>query len=62
MSHLQIIEGNALEKLPEIADESMDLIIADPPYNLGKEYGNNYDLKGFEEYLKFLNSLANGSP
>ena len=55
MSHLQIIEGNALEKLPEIADESVDLIIADPPYNLGKEYGNNYDLKGFEEYLKFSN-------
>ena len=53
MSHLQIIEGNALEKLPDIPDESIDLIVADPPYNLGKEYGNNYDLKGFEEYLKF---------
>ena len=53
MSHLQIIEGDALEKLPDIPDESVDLIIADPPYNLGKEYGNNYDLKGFEDYLKF---------
>ena len=31
----------------------VDLIIADPPYNLGKDYGNNNDLKNFEEYLSF---------
>ncbi len=53
MNHLQIIEENALEKLPHISSESVDLIIADPPYNLGKEYGNNYDRKGFGEYLDF---------
>ncbi len=35
MNHLQIIEGDVLEKLPDIPDESVDLIIADPPYNLG---------------------------
>lgn len=45
--------GDALEKLTEIPDESFDLIIADPPYNLGKDYGNNHDLKGFDEYLAF---------
>ncbi len=28
-------------------------IVADPPYNLGKDYGNNHDLKGFDEYLDF---------
>lgn len=27
--------------------ESIDLIIADPPYHLGKNYGNNRDLLGF---------------
>lgn len=31
------------------------MIIADPPYNLGKDYGNNHDLKGFDEYLDFTN-------
>lgn len=53
MSDLQIIKGDALEELPKIPSESVDLIIADPPYNLGKEYGNNHDQKGFDEYLEF---------
>lgn len=53
MSNLQIIAGDALEQLPHIPSKSVDLIIADPPYNLGKEYGNNYDRKEFNEYLKF---------
>ena len=60
MSNLQIIEGDALEHLPRIPSESVDLIIADPPYNLGKEYGNNYDRKEFDEYLKFSTLLVNG--
>jgi len=34
----------------------VDLIISDPPYNLGKNYGNNHDLKGFDEYLEFSRS------
>lgn len=52
-SIIQIIEGEALEQLPHIPSESVDLIIADPPYNLGKEYENNYDRKEFDEYLQF---------
>lgn len=50
---ISINKGDALELLKEIDDESIDLIIADPPYNLGKNYGNNHDLKGFDEYLAF---------
>ena len=53
MSNLQIIEGNALKRLPHIPSESVDLIIADPPYNLGKSYGNNCDQLGFDEYIEF---------
>ncbi len=45
--------GNALDLFKSIKDESIDLIIADPPYNLGKDYGNNHDLKGFDEYICF---------
>ena len=37
----------------KIATGSVDLIIADPPYNLGKDYGNNHDVQGFDEYLSF---------
>jgi len=45
--------GDALELFKSVEDSSIDLIVADPPYNLGKDYGNNHDLKGFEEYLEF---------
>ena len=52
-SQPEIITGDSLEVLRTFAAESVDLVIADPPYNLGKNYGNNHDLKGFEEYLDF---------
>lgn len=53
MSKIDIYEGDALKKFLSIPSNTIDLIIADPPYNLGKDYGNNHDLKGFEEYLQF---------
>ncbi len=53
MSNIEIKIGDALELIKELNDNSIDLIIADPPYNLGKDYGNNHDLKGFDEYLVF---------
>ncbi len=52
---LKLIQGDAVLKLKELESESIDLIVADPPYNLGKNYGNNHDLKDFDEYLKFSN-------
>ena len=53
MNKIEIIQGDAIELLKEVKSNSVDLIIADPPYNLGKNYGNNHDLKGFDEYLEF---------
>ena len=48
--------GDALGLFNEIENESIDLIISDPPYNLGKDYGNNHDNKGIDEYLDFTKS------
>lgn len=53
MSKQTILLGDALDQMAAFASETFDLIIADPPYNLGKDYGNNHDVKGFEEYLEF---------
>ena len=53
MDSTNIVTGDAIEELPKIKSSSVDLIIADPPYNLGKDYGNNHDIKGFDEYLEF---------
>ena len=36
-----------------LADASVDLVIADPPYGLGKDYGNDSDRRSGEEYLAF---------
>lgn len=53
MKEIDLRCGNAAELLKTLETESIDLIVADPPYNLGKDYGNNHDLKGFEEYILF---------
>ena len=53
MSDTEIITGSALTELARIKTETIGLVIADPPYNLGKNYGNNHDIQGFEEYLSF---------
>lgn len=53
MKEIDLRCGNAAELLKALETESIDLIVADPPYNLGKDYGNNHDLKGFEEYILF---------
>lgn len=45
--------GDALDLFKEIRSESVDLIIADPPYNLNKNYGNSSDNLSFEEYINF---------
>lgn len=38
-----VILGNSLQILKDIKSNSIDLIFADPPYNIGKSFGNNND-------------------
>ena len=53
MENIKIITGDSLIELGKIETCTVDLIIADPPYNLGKDYGNNHDIQGFDEYISF---------
>lgn len=47
-----LFEGDCLEILPGITDEKVDLIFADPPFNLGKKYGRKVnDSLTQDEYL-----------
>lgn len=48
-----LICGDACIELSKLPSESIDLVIADPPYNLGKDYGNNLDFKAWNEYEEF---------
>ena len=39
--------------MKKIATESVDIIICDPPYNIGKDFGNNSDKQDMDVYLKW---------
>ena len=38
-----VILGDSLKVMKAMTSESVDLIFADPPYNIGKDFGNNKD-------------------
>ena len=37
--------------MKDLKKESVDLIICDPPYNIGKDFGNDSDKKKLDDYL-----------
>ena len=48
-----IIIGDALTELRNLPDESCDIIIVDPPYNIGKDFGNNIDKRDLGDYVSW---------
>lgn len=44
---------DALAGLARIPDGAVDLILTDPPYNLGKDYGNASDQQTVADYLRW---------
>lgn len=50
----QIFLGNCLEMLSSLPDESIDLVVSSPPYNLGKEYEARQALKIYLEEQTFV--------
>ena len=52
-SHL-LACGDSLELIKTIKDKCIDLIFTDPPYNIGKNFGNNKDSwKSTEDYVSW---------
>ena len=53
-----VIQGDAVEVLDrEVADGSVDLIFADPPYNIGKRFSHFVDRWPSDvEYAKWCES------
>jgi len=52
----KLIHGDCLLELRKIPDESIELIITDPPFNIGKKYNSYVDRKKKGEYLKWCES------
>src|SRR3989339_1719546 len=57
----QIILNDAVEELKKLPDESCDVIIIDPPYNIGKDFGNNMDKREMNEYISWSKIWLNES-
>lgn len=52
-----LFDGDCLEVLPRIRSESVDTVFADPPFNLGKEYGKRTnDRRDDAEYITWCKS------
>ena len=49
-----IFNQDVLEGIQRIPNASIDLIIADPPYGLGKDYGNGSDKLKVDDYLPWM--------
>ena len=42
---------DCINGMKNIPNESVDIIICDPPYNIGKDFGNDSDKQKIDEYL-----------
>jgi len=51
----QLIHGDSLQRLQDLPDESVKLIITSPPYNIGKEYENKNTT--IDEYLAYQSQI-----
>jgi len=55
----KIILGDAVEGLKKLPSDSCDVIIIDPPYNIGKDFGNNFDKRELNDYVAWSKSWIN---
>jgi site-specific DNA-methyltransferase (adenine-specific) len=51
----KLYEADCLGVMPTLQDDSVDLVILDPPYNIGKDVWDKFP--SHEEYLEFIKSV-----
>lgn len=49
----EVYTMDVVEGLKQLPDKSAQTVIIDPPYNIGKDFGNNGDRRELEDYLKW---------
>jgi site-specific DNA-methyltransferase (adenine-specific) len=54
--------GDVITSLDAMPANAFDLVIADPPYNLGVDFGNNKDRWARSDYLKWIESWVTKLP
>jgi len=48
-----VLNIDALDGIKQLSNSTIDLVIADPPYNLGKDYGNESDKRTANDFLEW---------
>ncbi len=56
ISFNKIYNEDCIIGMKKIKKESIDIIICDPPYNIGKDFGNNSDKQKLDDYLLWCDS------
>ena len=49
----KIVQGDCVEGMATLPENSVDAVVADPPYDIGKDFGNNQMTMSKEEYCKW---------
>lgn len=55
----KIINGDCLEIMASMPDNSIDMAFADPPFNLKKKYNKYFDKKEVDDYLEWCKKWIN---
>lgn len=55
----QIVHADCIVEMKKLKAESVDIIICDPPYNIGKNFGNNSDKQEMKQYLSWCDEWIN---
>jgi site-specific DNA-methyltransferase (adenine-specific) len=55
---ITIYHGDCREVLASLPDSSVDLVLTDPPYNVGFDYGNDSDKQEQSAYLTWLDEIV----
>jgi site-specific DNA-methyltransferase (adenine-specific) len=50
----QIFNQDCLQGMKKIPNDTFDIIIVDPPYNIGKDFGNNSDKQKHTDYIEWV--------
>lgn len=60
--HGRLYQGDCLKWLPQVEDQSVDVVFADPPFNLNKHYGRGInDQLAAHEYLEWSKAWINAA-
>jgi site-specific DNA-methyltransferase (adenine-specific) len=58
MTRFELRHEDCIEGMSRLADESVDLVVTSPPYNLGIRYGKFSDTQDRESYLRWCHEWA----